>query len=38
MRLFEPLSAVMTVVTTLLRQFRRSPQIKKIIPKALRVL
>ena len=38
LRLFLPLSVVMTMVSTLLRQFRRSLQIKKIITNALRVL
>ena len=38
LRLFQPLSFVMTVMPTLLRQFRRSLQIKKIITNALRVL
>ena len=38
LRLFQALSVVMTIVPTLLRQFRRSLQIKKIIRDAHRVL
>ena len=36
-RLYWPLSVVMTIVSTLLRQFRRWLQIKKIIKNATRV-
>ena len=38
LRLFESLSVVLTMVPTLLRQFRRSLQTKKSFGKALRVL
>ena len=38
LRLFQPLSVVMNIVPTLLRQFRRSLQIKKIITNASRML
>ena len=38
LRLIQPLSVLMTMTRRLLRQFRRSLQIKKIVPNARRVL